>query len=167
MAKANLCRKEQDEKYMQLALAEARKAREKGEVPVGAVITDGRNILARGHNCPIRNNDPTAHAEVVALRKAARKVKNYRLTDLTMYVTVEPCPMCLGAIIQARIKRLVYGTEDPKAGAVVSALKFDLSRSNHQPEIVSGVCREECQKIISDFFREKRKVRVAKNHILK
>ncbi|MBC7364536.1 MAG: nucleoside deaminase [Candidatus Aminicenantes bacterium] len=167
MSKTNLNWKKQDEKYMQLALAEARKAREKGEVPVGAVITDGRKVLARGHNCPIKNNDPTAHAEIVALRKAARKLKNYRLPGLTMYVTVEPCPMCLGAIIQARIKRLIYGTADPKAGAVVSSLKFDLKKANHHLEIVAGVCQEECQKIISDFFREKRKVQVEKNHILK
>lgn len=154
-------------KFMKMALAEARKALQKGEVPVGAVITDGTRLLARGHNCPIRTGDPTAHAEIIALRKAARKIGNYRLTGLTMYVTVEPCPMCLGAIIQARIKKLVYGAEDPKAGAVVSALKFDLEKSNHRPEIVSGVCRLECQELISGFFKEKRKKQVEKNSVLK
>jgi len=158
---------EQDLKFMKLALAEARKALEKGEVPVGAVITDGTKVLGRGHNCPIKNNDPTAHAEIIALRKTARRLENYRLKGLTMYVTVEPCPMCLGAIIQARITRLVYGTEDRKAGAVTSALKFDLARANHRPEIVSGVCQEECQRIISGFFKEKRKKQVEKNRIFK
>lgn len=158
---------ELDLKFMKMALAEARKALQKGEVPVGAIITDGAKLLARGHNCPIRTGDPTAHAEIIALRKAARKIGNYRLTGLTMYVTVEPCPMCLGAIIQARIKKLVYGAEDPKAGAVVSALKFDLEKSNHRPEIVSGVCRLECQELISGFFKEKRKKQVEKNSFLK
>lgn len=158
---------ELDLKFMKMALAEARKALQKGEVPVGAIITDGTRWLARGHNCPIQTSDPTAHAEIIALRKAARKIGNYRLTGLTMYVTVEPCPMCLGAIIQARIKKLVYGTEDPKAGAVVSALKFDLEKSNHRPEIVSGVCRQECQELISGFFKEKRKKQVEKNSVLK
>lgn len=153
--------------WMRLAMAEARKAASRGEVPVGAVLVKDGRLLARGHNCPISKNDPTAHAEIVAIRKAARKTGNYRLPESTIYVTVEPCPMCLGAIIQARVKRLVYGTEDPKAGAVISPLRFELSRANHRPEIASGVCREECRQLLQDFFREKRQVKKKKDGRLK
>ncbi|MCR4396154.1 MAG: tRNA adenosine(34) deaminase TadA [Candidatus Saccharicenans sp.] len=142
--------------FMRLALAEARKAADRGEVPVGAVLVEGQQLLARGHNRPLAAADPTAHAEIVVLRRAARKAGNYRLPGSTLYVTVEPCPMCLGAIIQARVKKLVYATEDPKAGAVVSRLKFNLAAANHRPEIRAGVCREEASRLLKDFFKEKR-----------
>ncbi len=142
--------------YMQLALAEARKAAERGEVPVGAVLVKEGQVLACGHNRPVSSSDPTAHAEIVAIRKAARKCGNYRLPGSTLYVTVEPCPMCLGAIVQARLKRVVFGAEDSKAGAVISRLKFSLDQANHRPEVSGGVCREECGQLLKDFFRLKR-----------
>ncbi|MGB9906365.1 MAG: tRNA adenosine(34) deaminase TadA [Candidatus Saccharicenans sp.] len=142
--------------FMQLALDEARKAAGRGEVPVGAVLVEGQQLLARGHNRPLAAADPTAHAEIVVLRRAARKAGNYRLPGSTLYVTVEPCPMCLGAIIQARVKKLVYATEDPKAGAVVSRLKFNLAAANHRLEIRAGVCQEEASRLLKDFFKEKR-----------
>lgn len=141
---------------MRQALAEARKAAGKGEVPVGAVLVAGRQLLARGHNRPLAAVDPTAHAEIVVLRRAARKAGNYRLPGSTLYVTVEPCPMCLGAIIQARVKKLVYATEDPKAGAVVSRLKFDLAAANHRLELMAGLCRNEASQLLKDFFRKRR-----------
>lgn len=144
---------------MQLALAEARKAAARGEVPVGAVLVQEGRVLARGHNRPVGSSDPTAHAEIVAIRKAARKFGNYRLPGSTLYVTVEPCPMCLGAIIQARLSRVVFGATDSKAGAVVSRLRFSLDQANHRPEIRGGLCREECGQLLKDFFRLKRKGR--------
>lgn len=158
--------RDEDNYFMGLAIAEALKAQKKGEVPVGAIIVEGKKVIARGHNCPIATNDPTAHAEIVALRKAARKVQNYRLSGLTLYVTVEPCPMCLGAILQARIKRLVYGAPDPKAGAIVSRLKFDLTAANHRVEIVSGIRSQECAEILKKFFKEKRAKGKEKNKML-
>ncbi|MGQ9801032.1 MAG: tRNA adenosine(34) deaminase TadA [Candidatus Saccharicenans sp.] len=142
--------------FMRLALAEARKAASRGDVPVGAVLVAGEQVLARGHNRPLASADPTAHAEIVVLRRAARKAANYRLPGSTLYVTVEPCPMCLGAIIQARVKKLIFATEDPKAGAVVSRLKFNLSAANHRPEIRSGLCREEASQLLKDFFKKRR-----------
>lgn len=141
------------------ALDEARKALKRGEVPVGAVLVSGDQIIARGYNQSCVTKDPTAHAEIVALRKAARRVGNYRLNSLTLLVTVEPCPMCLGAILQARLKRLVYGTEDPKAGAVVSRLKFSMNKANHHPEIVRGIREDECRQLLKDFFKQKREKR--------
>ena len=118
-------RMEHDERFMRPALKEAAKAAARGEVPVGAVLADATGrIIARGSNAPISKNDPTAHAEIVALRKAAKNAGNYRLTGSTLYVTIEPCAMCLGALIQARVKRLVYGADDPKAGAVRSIVRF-------------------------------------------
>jgi tRNA(adenine34) deaminase len=142
--------------FMGKALAEAQKALKKGEIPVGAVVVSGDRIIARGHNRPCASHDPTAHAEIMALRKAARKLNNYRLSGLTLFVTVEPCPMCLGAIIQARIKKLVYGAEDPKAGAVVSRLKFALDQANHHLDIIGGIRSNECSQLLRNFFREKR-----------
>lgn len=143
---------------MRLALSEARKAAARGEVPIGAVLVKEGRVLARGHNRPLSGSDPTAHAEIVALRKAARKVGNYRLPGSTLYVTVEPCPMCLGAIIQARVGRIIYGAEDPKAGAIVSGLKFDLTRANHRPRVSGGLCRAEAGRLLKDFFRTRRQV---------
>ena len=148
--------KEDDVYFMHKALQQARLAAQRREVPVGAVLVAGSQVIARGYNQPIKNCDPTAHAEIVAMRKAARKIRNYRLEGMILYVTVEPCPMCLGAIIQARIKRLVYGTEDPKSGAVVSRLKFDPQKANHRLKISAGICQLECGQLLKDFFQEKR-----------
>ena len=146
----------EDEKFMGEALKEACKAAECGEVPVGAVIVSGDRIMARGHNQPIKKNDPTAHAEIVALRKACAQQKNYRLAAGVMYVTIEPCAMCLGAIVQARIKRLVFGALDPKAGAVLSIMTFPVERMNHRMEILGGIRAEECGRVLKKFFEAKR-----------
>lgn len=146
-----------DEEFMKAALEEARLAYEEGEVPVGAVVVSDGKILARAHNSPILNNDPSAHAEMLALRKAAQKLGNYRLTDAELFVTLEPCVMCAGAIIQARISRIIFGARDPKNGAVVSLYKIlSDERLNHQAIVTEGVLREDCGEILSRFFREKR-----------
>ncbi len=130
---------------MRRALREAQKADSEGEVPVGAVVVHDEKIIARAHNRPLGLSDPSAHAEVLALRRAAKKLGNYRLKGCDLYVTIEPCAMCAGAIIQARLRRLVYGTSDPKAGACGSALAvLNHPKVNHQVEVVSGVLAEEC-----------------------
>ena len=143
---------------MEVALNEAGKAKKKGEVPIGAVlVADNKDVLAAEHNQTVTLNDPTAHAEILALRSAAAKVGNYRLLNTTLYVTVEPCPMCMGAAIHARVSRLVFGSRDPKWGAVGSLYNFAQDhRFNHQPEVVEGICKDECQKLMQDFFRSKR-----------
>lgn len=146
-----------DDKWMRQALAEAQKARHRGEVPVGAVLVAGGRILARGHNQPVARHDPTAHAEIRAIRQAALKQKNYRLPGCDLYVTLEPCAMCLGAIIQARIGRLVYGALDPKSGAVGSVMKFPFGRLNHRPEIRGGVLADECGRMLREFFTSRRR----------
>jgi tRNA(adenine34) deaminase len=146
-----------DEKWMRRALAEAKKAGSRGEVPVGAVLVADGRILAPGHNQPVRKNDPTAHAEIMAIRRAAAKQKNYRLAGCDLYVTLEPCVMCLGAIVQARIRRLVFGAADPKAGAVRSVMRFPFARMNHWPEIQGGVLAEECGRILKEFFKARRR----------
>ncbi len=148
---------EYDEKFMRLALGLARKAGERGEVPVGAVLVGNGRVLARGANESIRRSDPTAHAEVVALRKAGRRLRNYRLADCDLYTTLEPCAMCLGAIVQARVRRLLYGAADPKSGAVRSVMKFPFGKLNHRPEVRGGVLAEECGRLLRDFFRTKRR----------
>lgn len=149
---------ELDEEFMDLALAEARHAENAGEVPVGAVIVDDAgNIVARGFNQPISIHDPTAHAEIVAMRAAARVLGNYRLTELTLYCTMEPCAMCAGAIVHARIQRLVYGAADARAGAAGSI--YDVvrdSRLNHQVEITAGVRERECRELVQGFFEKRR-----------
>jgi tRNA(adenine34) deaminase len=145
-----------DEFFMGKALAEAEKSLEKKEVPVGAVLVSGNKILGRGHNDPILRNDPTAHAEITAIRKACLKKKNYRLPDCELFVTLEPCAMCLSALVHARVKRLVFGAYDPKAGAVESMLKFPFEKTNHRIEIKGGVLADECGKILKDFFLKKR-----------
>jgi tRNA(adenine34) deaminase len=143
--------------FMQEALAEARSAAEAGEVPIGAVLVHDGKILARSNNRTIRDCDPTAHAEVVALRQAARLLGNYRLADTTLYVTIEPCSMCAGAIIQARVPRLVYGADDPKGGAVRSCFEvFSHPRLNHHVEVTAGVLADDCAAIIQSFFAERR-----------
>ena len=146
-----------DAQYMDLALAEARKAEQAQEVPVGAIIVLNEAILGSGFNQPISTNDPTAHAEIVALRKAAETVRNYRLPGATMYCTVEPCMMCAGAIIHARIARLVFGTPDPKAGSAGSIYNVLTDpRLNHRVEVVSGVREDQCAALLRDFFARRR-----------
>ncbi len=142
---------------MQEALAEARSAATAGEVPVGALLVHEGQILARSGNRTIRDNDPTAHAEIIVLREAARRIGNYRLTGATLYVTIEPCSMCAGAFIQARVPRLVYGADDPKGGAVRTCFQI-LSdpRLNHQVEVTSGVLAADCAAVIQSFFSERR-----------
>ena len=146
------------EEYMRLALAEAKKAGQMGEVPVGAIlVSDNRDILSAAHNRTIVLADPTAHAEILALRKAAHKINNYRLLDTTLYVTVEPCIMCMGAIIHARIANIVFGAGDPKWGAAGSLYDFsEDERLNHRVTITRGVCEEESRSLMQDFFRARR-----------
>jgi len=146
-----------DEYFMQRALTEAEKSMKKNEIPVGAVLVAEDKILSRAHNETISRNDPTAHAEIVALRKACRERNNYRLPDCDLYTTLEPCAMCLGAVVQARIRRLVYGARDPKTGAVESTMNFPFEEMNHKVEIKGGVLAEECGKILQDFFKDKRR----------
>jgi len=149
-----------DEFFMQKALSEARKALKKGEVPVGAVVVFENKILSRGYNMPISRKDSTAHAEIVAIRRACAKIESYRLVDCDLYVTLEPCAMCLGASVQARIRRLVYGALDPKSGAVESIMNFPFDKTNHRVEINGGILAEECSKILTGFFKDKRKLKV-------
>jgi tRNA(adenine34) deaminase len=146
-----------DEFFMGQALVEAKKSLPQGEVPVGAVLVSENKILSRGHNQPLKRKDPTAHAEIIAIRRACLRRKEYRLPGCDLYVTLEPCAMCLGAAVQARIRRLVFGAHDPKGGAVESLMKFPFDKMNHQPEIKGGVLADECGKILSDFFLKKRK----------
>ena len=146
-----------DELWMEEALREAQRALALGEVPVGAVVVRGEEIIGRGCNSPITDNDPTAHAEVVALRAAAREIGNYRLSNCELFVTMEPCAMCAGAITHARIKRLIYGADDPKAGAVRSVLRvLNAPTLNHQVEVVSGVLAGRAMEMVQSFFRERR-----------
>ena len=145
-------------RMMKIALNEAEKARRLGEVPIGALVVADRNqVMAAEHNRTITLSDPTAHAEILALRTAAAKIGNYRLLNTTLYVTVEPCPMCMGAAIHARVSRVVFGTRDPRWGAAGSLYDFsnDL-RFNHQPKVIEGICEVECKVLMQDFFREKR-----------
>ncbi len=143
--------------YMALALEEAAAAAAEGEVPVGALIVRGGRVVSRDHNRPIALNDPTAHAEILAMRAAARCAGNYRLTGTTLYVTLEPCFMCAGAVIHARIGRVVFGARDPKGGAVVSGGRvFADTRLNHCVEFAGGVMEGPCAEILSSFFRKKR-----------
>jgi tRNA(adenine34) deaminase len=147
-----------DEDYMRLALDEARRAAAAGEVPVGAVIVSAEgDILARGANGPISACDPTAHAEIVALRAAAQAAGNYRLTGATLFVTLEPCAMCAGALVHARIARLVYGCEDPKVGAVAGSLRLlEQPSLNHRVDVTSGILAEECAALLQSFFAARR-----------
>jgi tRNA(adenine34) deaminase len=148
---------DRDEKFMRLALAEAEKAFQAGEVPVGAVVVRGGEVIASAHNGPVGLKDPSAHAEILALRRAAAEEGNYRLAGTTLYVTIEPCLMCAGALIHARVSRLVFGATDPKGGAVVSLYGvLGDARLNHRVEATGGVLREACSEILSRFFREKR-----------
>lgn len=142
---------------MRAALVEARKALASDEVPVGAVVEIGDEIVAAGFNRPISGVDPTAHAEIVALRAAAQKVGNYRLTGATLCVTIEPCAMCVGALVHARIGTLIYGASEPKTGAVRSTMKLlDDPSWNHRLVVVAGVLADECRELVQEFFRQRR-----------
>ncbi|GLS27561.1 tRNA adenosine(34) deaminase TadA [Marinibactrum halimedae] len=155
----------EDERWMRYALALSERARDAGEVPVAAVIVQKGEVIGEGWNQPISGCDPTAHAEVIALRAAAKKVSNYRLPECDMYVTIEPCTMCVGAIIHARIRRLVFGAFEPKAGAVVSQLQLcEQPLYNHRVEVTSGVLAQECSQAISDFFKARRAEKKALKH---
>jgi len=148
---------EWDYAMMQLALEEAERAETDGEVPVGAVLVIGENIIAKNHNRSISLADPSAHAEIQVLREAGKKMNNYRLPNATLYVTIEPCLMCAGAILQARLARLVFGAPDPKAGAVVSLFQvLHDKRLNHTVATESGILQEACGKLLSRFFQKKR-----------
>lgn len=148
-----------DLKFMQRAFELAQKAEEEGEVPIGAVVVREGEIIGEGWNRPILNSDPTAHAEIMALRDAGQRVNNYRLPDTTLYVTLEPCTMCAGAIVHSRVRRVVYAATDPKGGAAGSV--FDLlpsdERFNHRTEVEGGVMAEECSDLLRAFFKRRRK----------
>ncbi|MFI3157853.1 MAG: tRNA adenosine(34) deaminase TadA [Methylococcaceae bacterium] len=146
-----------DEAWMRYAIRLAQRAEQQGEVPVGAIVVKDNRCIAEGWNIPITSHDPTAHAEVVALRGAGVHVANYRLTDATLYVTLEPCVMCIGAMSHARIKRLVFGAYDPKRGAVCNALSLtDASFLNHRISWDGGVLEAECSEMLRDFFKARR-----------
>jgi tRNA(adenine34) deaminase len=145
------------QRFMQEALLEASRAEQLGEVPVGAVVVRDGHVLGRGHNQPVGSKDPSAHAEIMALREAARATDNYRLTGAQLFVTLEPCLMCAGACLHARIQTLVFGTRDPKTGAVRSLFQvLDDPRHNHRIEIVEGILADECARKVQSFFRKRR-----------
>jgi tRNA(adenine34) deaminase len=144
------------EPFMRLALAEDGRAAAAGEVPIGAVVVRGGAVIARGYNQSIALHDPTAHAEVLALREAGRSAANYRLTEATLYVTIEPCLMCVGAIVHARIGTVVFGAADPKGGAVRSLLDPSTLPLNHRFSVVEGVLADECRELVQGFFRARR-----------
>ena len=146
------------EGYMRQALAEAVKAREAGEVPIGAVVVLKGQVISAGHNLKETLQDPTAHAEIIAIREAASKLHSWRLEETDLYVTIEPCPLCMGAILQARIRRVIFGAFDPKAGAAGSVVDLSMCRQlNHQVEIMDGVLGDECRQLLQDFFEQRRK----------
>ena len=147
----------QFEKWMSFALEEAKKASSMNEVPVGAVIVLNNKIIGSGHNLTITTNDPSSHAEIVSIRNASKKIKNYRLTGANLYVTLEPCAMCYGAIVHSRISNIFFGARDPKSGVCGSC--EDLSKKtyfNHRPQITGQIMKQECSKILTDFFKAKR-----------
>ncbi|HHF3847474.1 TPA: tRNA adenosine(34) deaminase TadA, partial [Haemophilus influenzae] len=162
-------RSEFDEKMMRYALELADKAEALGEIPVGAVLVDdARNIIGEGWNLSIVQSDPTAHAEIIALRNGAKNIQNYRLLNSTLYVTLEPCTMCAGAILHSRIKRLVFGASDYKTGAIGSRFHFfDDYKMNHTLEITSGVLAEECSQKLSTFFQKRREEKKIEKALLK
>ena len=155
--------KQEDAFYMRAALAEAAQAYALGEVPIGAVLVDeAGEIVARGHNLRERDHDATAHAEMIAIRAACERLGRWRLSGLTLYVTIEPCPMCAGALVNSRIDRLVYGSPDSKAGAVESLFNVvQHEKLNHRLEVTAGVMEEECAAIMKEFFRERRRQKKA------
>ncbi|UEG62609.1 tRNA adenosine(34) deaminase TadA [Stutzerimonas chloritidismutans] len=157
MRKPQIIDRSQDEHFMREALVLAAQGTALGEVPVGAVLVQGGQIIGRGYNCPISQHDPSAHAEMVAVRDAAQALQNYRLPGVTLYVTLEPCSMCAGLIVHSRIQRVVYGAVEPKAGVVVSRGKFfEQDFLNHRVLVEGGVLAEECGTVLSEFFRQRR-----------
>jgi len=151
------CSADADRRWMHVALDQANKARRRGEVPVGAVVVADGQVIGKGFNQPISLHDPTAHAEIIALRAAAKGIKNYRLIGSTLYVTIEPCLMCAGAILQARVKRVVFGARDQKAGAVGSiANLLQNPLTNHQCDVTAGILTDECANLLSEFFAQRR-----------
>jgi tRNA(adenine34) deaminase len=151
-----------DQKWIKKALLLAKEAAKQGEVPVGAVLVKDNVLIAEASNSPIKDNDPTAHAEITALRQGAKSLKNYRLPGTTLYVTLEPCIMCMGAIIHARIERLVIGASDPKSGAAFSIYNIGSDNLlNHSMIIESGICEDECRELLKSFFKSRREARKA------
>ena len=157
MKKIQIIDRSRDQDFMALALEQARLGGERGEVPVGAVLVREGEVIGRGFNCPIGSHDPSAHAEMVAIRAAALQVQNYRLPGSTLYVTLEPCSMCAGLIVQSRVARVVYGTTEPKAGVAVSQGDFFAQDFlNHRVLVEGGVLAEACSELLREFFRERR-----------
>ncbi len=149
-----------DEKYMLIALNEAKKALSFDEVPVGAIIVKDDKIIAKGHNLREKTKNPLDHAEIIAIKKASKKLGDWRLENCTIYVTIEPCSMCAGAILQSRISKIVYGAKDEKGGALGSSFNlFEQKNLNHKPVIISGVLEEECAEVLTSFFRKKRQLK--------
>lgn len=145
------------QEWMRLALEQAHIAYHKGEVPIGALVVKDGQVLAMSYNEKEQRHDPTAHAEILAIQRASEKLGNWRLEDATLYVTLEPCPMCAGAIIQARLKNLVFGASDFKGGGAGSVMNvLDVTRWNHRVEVIAGILEEECSQILKDFFRIRR-----------
>lgn len=144
-------------KYMKLALLEAEKAAKKDEVPIGCVIVKNDKVISHGHNLREKKNDVTSHAEIEAIRKASKKLNDWQLIDCDLYVTIEPCIMCMGAIIQSHIKNVYYGSEDPKGGGVISSINvLEAKNLNHYPNIEGGILKEECSLIVKNYFKDKR-----------
>lgn len=149
--------KDIDEKYMRIALKEAKKAQEEDEVPVGCILVKDDKIIARAHNKKENSKSPLAHGEILAIQKACKKIDAWRLNGVTLYVTLEPCPMCAGAILESRIDRVVYGVEEIKSGALGSSFNlFEQKNLNHHPIIKGGVLKEECKEILTSYFKNKR-----------
>lgn len=155
-----------DQKYMAMALSEARKAAELGEIPIGAVLVLDGEVIAKAHNMRETWQDATAHAETIVIREACKKLDRWRLTGATLYVTIEPCPMCAGAIVMSRISRLVYGSPDSKAGAAESLFNVVNNPAlNHMVDVTAGVCSEECTQVMKDFFKKRRSENKQNNQI--
>ena len=155
-----------DQKYMAMALSEARKAAELGEIPIGAVLVLDGEVIAKAHNMRETWQDATAHAETIVIREACKKLNRWRLTGATLYVTIEPCPMCAGAIVMSRISRLVYGSPDSKAGAAESLFNVVNNPAlNHMVDVIAGVCSEECTQVMKDFFKKRRSENKQNNQI--
>ena len=149
-----------EEKWMKEAIKQALKAYKEDEVPIGCVIVKDNKIISRGYNKREKNQISMDHAEMIAIKKACKKLGSWRLEDCDLYVTLEPCPMCAGAIIQSRIRKVIYGASDPKGGSVKSVVQlFDIKEYNHHPEYISGIYEKECSELLTDFFKSKRKVK--------